>query len=390
MHVTDRLPAGLAGVPVAETTIGDVRGDEGFYHYRQYDAVELAGHASVEQVWALLFDGSLPDARRTEELRVRVGGARVLPVAVTAVLPAIAEAQGTGLGALRTGVSLLAGARGVGPMLDLSTTQRRDEALDVVGAIPTLIAALHALARGGRPAEPDPEAGHAQDYLRMLLGCTPSPDAVRALEIYLVTTIDHGFNASTFAGRVIASTGADIGGVLAGALAALSGPLHGGAPGRVLDMLDELTSAVDPRDHPALDAATTAWVSRALERGERIMGFGHRVYRTVDPRATRLRQVLERLGGPQVAAARVVEEAVLRRLEARRPGRRLRTNVEFYAGVLMSAIGIPRELFTPTFAVSRAIGWAAHALEQAGSRTIIRPSAIYTGPPAPAPLPQHS
>jgi citrate synthase len=211
----------------------------------------------------------------------------------------------------------------------------------------------------------------------MLSGEVPEPQHARAVEQYLISTIDHGFNASTFTARVITSTGADLGAAVVGAIGALSGPLHGGAPSRALDMLDGI-GTFDKAD---------AWLRDAVERGDRLMGFGHRVYKTDDPRSTLLREVAENLSGPRVDFAKQVEAKAIEVLAELKPGRKLYTNVEFYAGVVMDTCGLPREMFTPTFASSRVIGWCAHILEQAADNRLIRPSARYVGPPPPQPVP---
>jgi citrate synthase len=211
----------------------------------------------------------------------------------------------------------------------------------------------------------------------MLNGEVPPPEHARAIEQYLISTIDHGFNASTFTARVIASTQADLGAAIVGAIGALSGPLHGGAPSRALDMVEAIGT---------LDRAEP-WLRDAVLRGDRLMGFGHRVYKTDDPRSLLLREVAERLGGPRVELAKQIERKAVEVLAELKPGRRLYTNVEFYAGVVMDTIGVPREMFTPTFASSRVIGWSAHVLEQAADNRLIRPSAQYVGPPPPQPVP---
>ncbi|MFP5489840.1 MAG: citrate/2-methylcitrate synthase, partial [Acidimicrobiia bacterium] len=198
----------------------------------------------------------------------------------------------------------------------------------------------------------------------------PSEKHVRALEQYLVLTIDHGFNASTFTGRVVASTGADLVDVICAALGALAGPLHGGAPSRALDALD----AIGTPDRAA------DWVRGEVAAGRRIMGFGHAVYRAPDPRSSLLRTVAEQLGGPLVERAIAIEAEILTTLAELKPDRPLPSNVEFYAGVIMEAVGLPRPMFTPTFAVSRTVGWVTHALEQAAAGKLIRPTARYVGP----------
>jgi citrate synthase len=224
---------------------------------------------------------------------------------------------------------------------------------------------------------PADDLGFAANYLYMLTGQAPSAEQARALEHYMILTIDHGFNASTFTGRVITSTGADLGAAIVGAIGALSGPLHGGAPSRVLDMLDEIGTPDRAED----------FIRPAIERGERIMGFGHRIYKTDDPRSLLLRSIVEPFGGPLVELSTKVERTVVDLLAELKPGRQLYTNVEFYACVVMDLCGIPRDMFTPTFAAGRTIGWSTHVMEQASHNRLIRPAARYVGPPPPQPVP---
>jgi citrate synthase len=370
-------PPGLKGVVVADTAIGDVRGAEGFFHYRQYSAVELAATRTFEDVWHLLLFGRLPDAVERESFLFATAPRRTLPRAVLAALPAIAASGASPLSQLATALALTGGVLGLRPMLDIDEAERLDDALALVAVVPTIVAALHRLGLGLVPIEPDPALSHAADYLRMLTGEAPGDEQARAVDAYLVLTADHGFNASTFTGRVIASTGADLGACVVGALGALSGPLHGGAPSRALDLLDEI-------GEPSRSAAV---VEDKIGRGERIMGFGHAVYAGEDPRSVLLREIAGGLGGPQAELARTTEAAVVETLARLKPDRDLRTNVEFYAGVVMERCGIPRELFTSTFAVSRTAGWCAHALEQAAAHRLIRPSARYTGPAPAVPVP---
>ncbi len=240
-----------------------------------------------------------------------------------------------------------------------------------------MLTAVHRLRHGLDPVPPRDDLAYAANYLWMLQGREALPSHVRAIEQYLVLTIDHGFNASTFTGRVITSTGADLAAAICGAIGALSGPLHGGAPSRALDMLDSIGTP---------DRAE-AWIRAAVERGDRIMGFGHRVYKTDDPRSLFLRDVARSLGGPLVDFAEEVERTTVEVLADLKPGRQLYTNVEFFAGVVMHTCGIPREMFTPTFASGRTIGWAAHVMEQAADNRLIRPAARYVGPPPPQPVP---
>jgi len=370
-------PKGLAGVIVAETEVGDVRGQEGFYHYRQYDATELARSRTIEDVWHLMFEGELPTAAERIAFDERIRPLRVVPSVVKDVLPAIAAAGGGTLDGLRTAVSLVAASAGCKPSLDITAAELKADAELVCATIPTLIMALWRLERKLEPIDPHPDLGYAANYLYMRTGEIPDPDLARGVEQYQITTIDHGFNASTFTARVITSTGADLGAAVVGGIGALSGPLHGGAPSRALDMLD----AIGTPDN------ADAWVRDAVINGGRIMGFGHRVYKTDDPRSVLLKEVALRLGGDQAEFATKVEQTVVDVLAELKPGRQLYANVEFYAGVVMDRCGLPRELFTPTFASSRVIGWCANILEQAADNRIIRPSARYVGPPPPQPVP---
>ncbi|QKW29821.1 citrate synthase/methylcitrate synthase [Streptomyces seoulensis] len=372
-------PRGLAGVVVTDTRIGDVRGLEGFYHYRQYSAVDLAHHRRFEDVWHLLVHGELPDADRGAAFAARTAELRRLPDEVRVALPGVAAASaGSGpLAGLRTALSLLGAARGFRPVYDVDAEQRRRDTLVACAAVPTLLTALHRLGRGLEPVEPRADLSYAANYLYMLTGEDPDPERVRAVEQYLISTVDHGFNASTFTARVIASTGADVAACLVGAVGALSGPLHGGAPSRALDTLD----AIGTPDR------VDAWIRERVLAGERIMGFGHAVYHTEDPRSRMLRETAQRFGGPRVDFAVEVERRVEAILAELKPGRELHTNVEFYAGVVMELCGLPREMFTPTFAAARVVGWSANILEQAEDSKIIRPAARYVGPQAPAELP---
>jgi citrate synthase len=376
--VGQEVARGLKGVIVAETEIGDVRGLEGFYHYRQYSAVELAEKRSLEDVWYLLFEGRLPNASERRALAGEIAPLRALPASVTALLPALAEGDTfVPLNALRTAVSHLAATAGFRPSLDVDRDTLRANAMQVCAAVPTIVTALHRLHAGLEPIEPRTDLDYAANYLWMMTGEVPEPAHARAIEQYLLLTIDHGFNASTFAARVITSTGADLGAAVVGAIGALSGPLHGGAPSRALDTLDAIGSP----------AKADAWVRPRIAAGERIMGFGHAVYRTDDPRAVMLRSVAQQLGGPLDDFAVQVEQTIVDTLAELKPGRQLHSNVEYYAGVVMELCGLPREMFTPTFACSRVIGWCANILEQAADNRIIRPSARYVGPPPPQPVP---
>src|SRR6478752_764988 len=363
------VPRGLAGVIVTDTGLGDVRGREGFYHYRQCSAIELAESRSFEDVWFLMFYGELPGREAGADFAVRTAGLRRLPEEVREALPAIARAGVVSgpLAGLRTALSLLGASAGFRPVYDIGADRRREDALAVSAAVPTLLTSLYRLGQGLEPVEPRDDLPFAANYLYMLTG--EEPDAART------AAVDHGFNASTFTARVIASTGADVAACLVGAVGALSGPLHGGAPSRALDTLDAIgtTDRID------------TWIRERVLAGERIMGFGHPVYRTEDPRSRMLRSVARSFGGPLVDFAVEVERQVEAILAELKPGRELHTNVEFYAGVVMELCGLPRAMFTPTFCAARMIGWSANILEQAEDSKIIRPAARYVGTPPPCP-----
>lgn len=378
---TDRLevaPPGLRGLAVADTKLGEVRGAEGFYHYRQYDAIELAQKRTFEDVWYLFVEGELPSAEQREAFQREVATLRATPKEAADLLPAVARLPAAAsLSAERIGMSMVAAALRLRPALDCAPHELRMQCLQLCATAPSLVAALHRLRAGRDVIEPAPHLGHAANYLFMLNGEEPEVERARALEQYWISTIDHGFNASTFTARIIASTRADVGAAIVGALGALSGPLHGGAPGRVWEMLDEMGTQEHADD----------WLRAKLDRGERIMGFGHAVYRTEDPRSRLLRAVAERLGGSRVDLARHVEERSLALLRELRPGHDLYTNVEFYASIVLEAVGLPPDLFTPTFGLSRMVGWSAHILEQLRDPRILRPAARYVGPPPPVPVP---
>ncbi|MBD8477187.1 citrate/2-methylcitrate synthase [Microbacterium sp. CFBP 8794] len=353
------VPRGLNGVVAAETTIGDVNGEAGYFHYRGHSAVELARERSFEEVWHLLVVGELPDAGRRAAFAERIAAAQADP-RMPELIAAVARHTDQPLAALRVLWTLAASVRRSAALYDLDPDARLDEAIRFAAIAPLALAlAPHRGAAG---------AGVVADYLERVTGATPDAAHVRALSAYLIAAMDHGFNASTFTARVIASTGADLASCLTGALGALSGPLHGGAPARALDSLDR--AGDDP----------SAWIAGELAAGRRLMGFGHAVYRTADPRSELLRGVARDLGGPRVAQALAFQEEAERQLAARHPQRPLHANVEFYAAVVMEQCGIARDMFTPTFALARTIGWTAHVLEQARDPKIIRPSARYVGP----------
>lgn len=360
-------PPGLKGLIVADTEIGSVRGGEGFFHYRQYDATEVAANRSFEAVAHLLLRGELPNQVEEAGIRAQLADRRNVSKPLATLADQLATSGHNPLAALG---ALLSVAVDPAPTLDLDHEGRERAVLAAVGATPTLLAAVHRRQSGLTPLAPDPMLSHAADYIRMVTGKAPDERHTGAVATYLGLTADHGFNASTFAARVITSTGAHVGGVLSGAVAALSGPLHGGAPSRVLDMLEAIG---DPAD-------TERWSKAEIAAGNKIMGFGHAVYRAADPRSTLLRDVAIGLGGEVVDRALEIEQRMLRVLRDWKPDAVIVTNVEFYAAVVLHLAGIPQEMFTATFTTSRIVGWGAHILEQAAANKIMRPSARYVGP----------
>jgi citrate synthase len=308
-----------------------------------------------------LWHGDLPTAAQLEAFAAALAASRALAPGTLALLRDCARADLPAMDALR----IAAGT------LSLQT----DDAVGIAARMPTIAAAYWRLRRGEAPVGPRPDLGHAANFLYMLRGDEPDPEAVRGLETYLNTVVDHGLNASTFTARVITSTGSDLVSAVVGALGALKGPLHGGAPGPALDMVFEIGEA----------SRAEAVLRRKIEAGDKLMGFGHRVYKVRDPRADVLARAAERLftraGDMSVySLARDVEAVALRLLEEYKPGRRLQTNVEFYTALLLHGLGLDVDLFTPTFAISRVSGWIAHAFEQRRANRIIRPQSEYVGP----------
>ena len=354
---------GLDGVIAAETTLSDVDGEGGRLIIRGRSLDDLVAHCRYEDVLALLWATLFPECSGTDRLDEVLGQARA------SVFEHICAADAHVLelppvDAVRALLSRLEDGS------DLGT------ALRLVAAPAVFTPAVIRLARGLEAVPPDPSLSHAGDMLRMLYGKAASPAQAASLDRYLVTASEHGLNASTFTARVIASTRAGLTAALVGALCALKGPLHGGAPGPVLDMLDSVGQP----------AAAKPWLEAALARGERLMGFGHRIYRVRDPRADALKGALAMLAQAgcldpaRLQLAEAVELAALEVLSRHKPGRPLQTNLEFYTALLLEALGFPREAFTCVFAAGRAGGWAAHAREQVLRGRLIRPLSTYVGP----------
>lgn len=351
------MDAGLEKVVAAETILSDVRGSEGRLIIRGHDVQDLARTFNFEQTAGLLWDGLLEDVPR--DLPSALGAARI--VAFDRLAPDFSRlARLPETEALRAALSLAPDGHDAASAIDLVATS----------AVAT--GAIARLAAGQTPIQPDASLDHAADLLRMIRGETPATVEASALGAYLVTVCDHGLNASTFVARCVASTRAGLGSAVIAGLSALKGPLHGGAPGPVLDMLDGIGTA---------DNAET-WIRNALDRGERLMGFGHRVYRTRDPRADVLKRVVAGLpeGSGRLALAQTIEHRILNRLAAEKPDRTLETNVEYYTALLLEAVGAPRGLFTSLFACGRVLGWIAHAREQLATGRLVRPASVYVGP----------
>lgn len=353
---------GLEGIVAATTSLSKVEGTAGRLIYHGYNIHDLARTTSFEEVAYLLWYGHLPNRAELADLKARLVAERTLPARVLNVLRDL-PAQAEPMDVLRTVTS----AWGAGVITGKPTI---DQAIAVTARFPLFLAAFHRLRNGLEPLESLPELDHAANYLYLLTGKRPEPQHVQALDAYLVLLADHGMNASTFTARVVASTESDIVSAVVAAIGALKGPLHGGAPSKVLEMLRSIASTENAEP----------WMRNALTHGQRLMGFGHRVYKTEDPRAEELRE-LARLADPQeFLLARHVEALAIALLEEEKPGRKLYTNVEFYSAVLLASVGLPGDLFTPTFATSRVAGWTAHILEQVGNNRLIRPEADYTGP----------
>ena len=349
---------GLEDVVAAHTTLSDVDGGAGRLVIRGRSLDDLAGRLGFEEMVTLMLGGLLPGLPEGPELRAALGAARVglFPLVLHTPLPETLSP----VEALRAWTALIQDGEDVGT------------AMRLLAAPAVFTAAAVRRARGLEPVAPEAGASHAADTLRMLRGDRPSPAEAEALDAYLVTVADHGLNASTFAARVVASTRAGLVSAELAGISALKGPLHGGAPGPVIEMLDAIGEPGNAR----------AWLEAALDRGERLMGFGHRVYRVRDPRADALKAALRRLGADstRLALAEAVEQAALAILRERKPNRPLDTNVEFYTALLLEALGFPPEAFTCVFAMGRTIGWLAHAQEQIAGGRLIRPQSVYVGP----------
>jgi citrate synthase len=349
------VQSGLEGVVAFATQIAEPDRDGGALRYRGVDIEELAGVVAFENVWGLLVDGTFEPGLAPalpHPLAVRSGVVRV---------------------DVQAALAMLAADWRLGQLIDIDDQQARQDLARVSAATLSFVAQS---ARGAA-APPVPQsaiddAGSIAERFLLRWRGEADPGHVKAIDTYWVSAAEHGMNASTFTARVVASTGADCAAALSAAVGALSGPLHGGAPSRVLKMLDEVEALGDAE----------RWVKQALDRSERLMGFGHRVYRAEDPRARVLRRSARELGATRLEVAEALEQAALAELHARKPDRVLATNVEFWSAVVLDFAQVPAELFTPMFTCARTAGWSAHVLEQKREGRLIRPSALYIGEPA--------
>jgi citrate synthase len=355
---TDDRPysPGLEGVIAGETELSQVDGERGRLTYRGYRIGDLVEHGSYPAVANLLWTGEWDPGHELATAPV--------PESVMTALRALPRSAKP-MDALRTAVS----AWGAAEVLDWPPTVEQARALTAFS--PSALAAFARLRAGKDPIEPDPSLQLVEGYLYQLNGERPEPGTARALDAYFIVGAEHGFNASTFTARVITSTRSDIASAVVGAIGTMKGPLHGGAPSEVVDQLSQVGSVEHAEE----------WLRGAMDRGERLMGFGHRVYRAYDPRAAALRKVAESMDHKpdwlQLAIA--VEDVALRLLEERHPERALKTNVEYYAAPVLQGVGLTPDLFPATFSLARHAGWTAHVLEQAGANRLIRPDVRYVG-----------
>ena len=363
---------GLEGITAAATNIAEVDGQNGRLTLRGYDISELSGNVTFEEVAYLLWNGNLPTRAEYETLQETMSGARALKPPVMDALAALSP-HASGMHILRMGASMLSIGYPNVDSLDLAAAKRRAARLQAQMA--AVVAHTYRLKNGLPIVEPKPEHGLAAGFLYMLEGKEPDPARVDGLNAYMVAVSEHGLNVSTFCARVAISTDSDMVSGLTAAVGALKGPKHGGVPGPVLDMLNAIGTPEQ----------TDAFIRAEMAAGRRIMGFGHRIYKVRDPRAALLSTAAEKMAAltndyELLNLTKSVEDTTVKVLEELKPGRELYANVELYAALILHAVGIPSELFTPVFAVGRTAGWTAHMIEQLDGNRIIRPDSIYTGP----------
>jgi citrate synthase len=371
-QTTPPVARGLEGVVAAATNIAEVDGEKGRLTLRGYDISELSGKVQFEEVAYLLWHGKLPNQAEFDALKAEMAAARQLPEPVIAALRALAP-HAEGMDILRMGASMLSIGDPTLDSLDIADCRRRAARLQA--QMPAIVAHTYRLGQGKEIVPPKPEHGLAQGFLYMLEGEEPSEARIAGLNAYLVAISEHGLNASTFTARVVVSTDSDMVSALTAAIGALKGPKHGGVPGPVLKMLQ----AIGTPDR------AEAFIRNEIAAGRRIMGFGHRVYKVRDPRAALLSAAAERMADETedrhlLSLTKALEETTVKVLAELKPGRDLYANVELYAALILHAVDIPSEIFTPVFAVGRTSGWTAHMVEQMEDNRLIRPASIYVGP----------
>ncbi|WP_318617903.1 citrate synthase/methylcitrate synthase [Sporosarcina sp. YIM B06819] len=354
---------GLKDVVAVHTKIASVDGEKGELRYRGVLVGDLISSHSFEEVAYFLWHGCLPREDEQRELNEKMMVGRVLPPHIVAIIDALPRDMPL-MDAMRTAVSGYAST-------SFNEQPVKDQAIILTAALPVIIARHYRNQQGKPIVEANPALAHTANYLWMLTGIIPNEVQVEALETYLKLTMEHGLNASTFAARVTISTESDVTSAVTSAIGTMKGPLHGGAPSAVIELLEEIKAPEN----------ICPVIEKKMKSGKRIMGFGHRIYKTEDPRSIVLRDTCTHMAGKDgwLDLATAAEKEIITLLDIYKPGRKLYTNVEYYAAAIMRSINMPPELFTPTFSVARIVGWTAHAIEQSSDNTIFRPQSVYTG-----------
>lgn len=370
--VAPKVARGLEGIVAAATHIAEVDGERGKLTLRGYDIGELSGRVTFEEVCYLLWHGTLPNGAELDELHRELSAARELPVPVVAALHDLAP-HATGMHIVRMGAATL--SVGDDDVDNLDPASSRKRAIRLQAQMTAVVAHAYRIRNGQEIIHPRPEHGLAAGFLYMLEGKEPDAARVKGLDAYFVAVSEHGLNASTFTGRVVMSTNSDMVSALTAAICSLKGPRHGGVPGPVLKMLNEIGTP----------DKTEAYIRQEIAAGRRVMGFGHRIYKVRDPRGALLSDAAEKMADltgdrALLDLTKSVEETTVRVLAEVKPGRDLYANVELFAALILHAVNVPSELFTPCFAIGRTAGWIAHMIEQLEETKIIRPESIYVGP----------
>jgi citrate synthase len=366
------LRIGLEGVAVAESTISSVNGEKGELIYRGHWVENIAKDNTYEDVVYLLWHGHLPSSDEKKAFKELLVANRPIPDYIKKIIQTLPP-QITPMAALRTAISALLVPGDAWP-------PTYEQAIQILAKAPTILAYYHNLSHDLPERAPNPDLSHAANYLYMLHGGEPTEVDIKALDTYWMLSADHDMNASTFTARVVTSTQADIISAITGAISALIGPLHGGTPALIDDMLDNVGTPENAEP----------WLRSQLEQGKRLMGFGHRIYKVYDPRAAALKEMVKKYAHEDkfLTLSLAIEEAAIRLLKEYKPGKNLYPNLEFWAAGILRTIKLPRQLYTPTFCLSRIAGWSAHIIEQAANNRLIRPSCIYTGPQPKEPSPR--